>query len=190
VRRSLSKVAQGQQSRCRTLLGLWKVRQLLSRRTFAPTFQVAERRFWEGRHHALKSRASGFCYVADIVLAILELLRRPSGALKSKFTRILYLDLDVHHGDGVAHAFRSSASVLTLSVHFHSPGFIPLSGALEDTGPPSPSSAAYHNLNLALVHGASDDTLSRLFKSCIEPVKQAYAPDAVVIQCGSDGTIP
>ena len=62
-----------------------------------------------GLHHAKKRSASGFCYVNDIVLCILELLRT--------YTRVLYIDIDVHHGDGVEEAFLGTDRVLTFSLH-------------------------------------------------------------------------
>merc|ERR1712198_185400 len=60
-----------------------------------------------GLHHAKKSEASGFCYVNDIVIAILELLK--------VHQRILYIDIDIHHGDGVQEAFYMTDRVMTVS---------------------------------------------------------------------------
>ena len=62
-----------------------------------------------GLHHAKKREASGFCYVNDIVICILELLR--------VYTRVLYVDIDVHHGDGVEEAFFLTNRVMTVSFH-------------------------------------------------------------------------
>ena len=62
-----------------------------------------------GLHHAKKREASGFCYINDLVLAILELLKYPP--------RVLYLDIDVHHGDGVEEAFYLTDRVMTVSFH-------------------------------------------------------------------------
>ena len=62
-----------------------------------------------GLHHAKKSEASGFCYVNDIVLAILELLKFHA--------RVLYIDIDIHHGDGVEEAFYTTDRVMTVSFH-------------------------------------------------------------------------
>ena len=66
-----------------------------------------------GLHHARKSKASGFCYVNDCVLAIVRLLHT--------FQRVLYIDIDVHHGDGVEEAFLISNRVMTLSFHQYDP---------------------------------------------------------------------
>lgn len=62
-----------------------------------------------GLHHAKKSEASGFCYINDIVLAILELLKYHA--------RVLYIDIDIHHGDGVEEAFYTTDRVMTVSFH-------------------------------------------------------------------------
>jgi len=70
-----------------------------------------------GLHHAKKAEASGFCYVNDIVLAILELLKRHA--------RVLYIDIDIHHGDGVEEAFYLTDRVMTLSFHKYGDFFFP-----------------------------------------------------------------
>ncbi|GAA5967732.1 hypothetical protein JCM11641_005748 [Rhodosporidiobolus odoratus] len=166
-----------------------------------------------GRHHAKRGEASGFCYVNDIVLAIMELKRAPRSpppppassdhpsppasppwpppppqTMAKRFSRILYLDLDLHHGDGVESAFFTTPSVLTLSIHLHAPLFFPASGALFSTGPTnSKALGALHALNVALEPGCAGETLERVWKSCVETVVEAYEPDAVVLQCGVDG---
>lgn len=78
-----------------------------------------------GLHHAKKSEASGFCYSNDIVLAILELLKHHK--------RVLYIDIDVHHGDGVEEAFYTTDRVMTVSFHKHGEYF-PGTGDLKGTG--------------------------------------------------------
>ncbi len=79
-----------------------------------------------GLHHAKMSSCSGFCYINDIVLAILELLKRHK--------RVLYIDIDVHHGDGVEEAFYCTDRVMTVSFHEYHRNFFPGTGALSDTG--------------------------------------------------------
>lgn len=152
----------------------------------------------------------------DVVLAILELRLMPPPPSRSPspsstnsrsspvpspppiqapppIRRVLYLDIDLHHGDGVESAFYSSPHTLTLSVHLHAPLFYPSTGSLSSTGPTPPkgssksSPAAHHALNLALHPGLSTPTLLRLFESCIQPIYEIYQPDAVVLQCGCDG---
>jgi len=78
-----------------------------------------------GLHHAKKHEASGFCYLNDCVLAILELL--------TNYQRVLYIDIDVHHGDGVEEAFYITDRVLTCSFHKYG-DFFPGTGALNDIG--------------------------------------------------------
>lgn len=78
-----------------------------------------------GLHHAKKMEASGFCYVNDIVLAILELLKYHN--------RVLYIDIDVHHGDGVEEAFYCTNRVMTVSFHRYG-DFFPGTGDIKDTG--------------------------------------------------------
>lgn len=74
---------------------------------------------------SLQAEASGFCYVNDIVLAILELLKYHS--------RVLYIDIDIHHGDGVEEAFYTTDRVMTLSFHKYG-DFFPGTGDIEDLG--------------------------------------------------------
>lgn len=78
-----------------------------------------------GLHHAKKQEASGFCYVNDIVLAILELLKYHN--------RVLYIDIDVHHGDGVEEAFYTCNRVMTVSFHRYG-DFFPGTGDVKETG--------------------------------------------------------
>lgn len=148
------------------------------------------------RHHAQKARASGFCYVADCILAILSLKKTPpipktlGTSPLSRKNRVMYLDLDLHFSDGVSESFYKSSSganpqVLTLSIHYSSPGFFPPS-PLADL--PSPESPVYDpfTLSMPLRRGASSGTFKRIWR-IVEDVKDAYQPDYVVVQCGLDG---
>lgn len=132
---------------------------------------------WEGGwHHAHRSEAAGFCYVNDVVLGILELRRM--------FRRVLYIDLDVHHGDGVQEAFAGTDKVLTVSVHQYEPGFYPGTGAVNDVGF---GLGRGYSINLPLRSGASDSTFVRVVTNVISDVRERYKPDVVVCQCGADG---
>ena len=133
-----------------------------------------------GLHHAKKTEASGFCYINDIVIAILQLLLH--------HPRVLYIDIDVHHGDGVEQAFWSTDRVMTVSFHKYSPSdFFPGTGALSDTGPENNSSpGAHHALNVPLNDGIDDVQYTQLFKDVIGPCCDIYRPTAIVIQCGAD----
>ncbi|KAI0367212.1 histone deacetylase complex protein [Pilatotrama ljubarskyi] len=149
---------------------------------------------WDGgRHHAQKSRASGFCYVADCVLAILTLKRALPTAPGNPPTkpRVMYLDLDLHFSDGVSKAFHSASSgsvvqqVLTFSIHHAAPGFFPASDLSALSDPSSPSFDPF-TLSLPLERGASNATFLRIWR-IVDGVKSAYRPDYIVVQCGADG---
>lgn len=127
-----------------------------------------------GLHHAKKSEASGFCYVNDIVLAILELLKVHS--------RILYLDIDIHHGDGVEEAFYTTDRVMTVS--FHKFGeYFPGTGHLQDIGQ---HRGKYYSVNVPLKDGIDDEAYEYLFKPIMNKVMEMYQPEAIVFQSGAD----
>lgn len=133
-----------------------------------------------GLHHAMKAKASGFCYVNDIVLAIQLLL--------TQHPRVMYIDIDVHHGDGVETAFHSSDRVLTLSLHKYDPlEYFPGTGGPNSTGPENPHNpGAKHTLNLPLKDGIEDDQYKWLFDSCVKEAVKVFQPTAIVLQCGGD----
>ena len=133
-----------------------------------------------GLHHAKKGEASGFCYVNDIVLAILQLLLY--------HPRVLYIDIDVHHGDGVEQAFWSTDRVMTLSFHkYDKETFFPGTGPLDSTGPADPTRpGAFHSLNVPLHDGVEDDQYVKLFQDVVGMAVHTYRPTAVVLQCGAD----
>ena len=127
-----------------------------------------------GLHHAKKNEASGFCYVNDIVLAILELLK--------VHQRVLYIDIDIHHGDGVEEAFYTTDRVMTVS--FHKFGeYFPGTGHLQDVGQ---HKGKYYSVNVPLKDGIDDESYNLLFKPIMAKVMEMYAPDAVVFQSGAD----
>ncbi|KAJ5406477.1 hypothetical protein N7465_007761 [Penicillium sp. CMV-2018d] len=127
-----------------------------------------------GLHHAKKSEASGFCYVNDIVLGILELLRFKQ--------RVLYVDIDVHHGDGVEEAFYTTDRVMTCSFHKYGEYF-PGTGELRDIGVGQGKNYA---VNFPLRDGITDVTYKSIFEPVIKSVMEWYRPEAVVLQCGGD----
>ncbi|OCK85011.1 hypothetical protein K432DRAFT_422138 [Lepidopterella palustris CBS 459.81] len=127
-----------------------------------------------GLHHAKKSEASGFCYVNDIVLGIIELLRFKQ--------RVLYIDIDVHHGDGVEEAFYTTDRVMTVSFHKYGEYF-PGTGELRDIGV---GNGKYYAVNFPLRDGITDDTYKSVFEPTIKAVMDWYRPEAVVLQCGGD----
>ncbi|KAI9743125.1 MAG: histone deacetylase [Claussenomyces sp. TS43310] len=133
-----------------------------------------------GLHHAKKAEASGFCYMNDIVLAILQLLRH--------HPRVLYIDIDVHHGDGVEEAFMSTDRVLTVSFHkYDREVFFPGTGPLESTGPEIETNpGAHHAINVPLNDGIDDESYTWLFKTIIQSCVDRFQPSAIVLQCGAD----
>lgn len=133
-----------------------------------------------GLHHAKKSEASGFCYINDIVVAILQLLHY--------HPRVLYIDIDVHHGDGVEQAFWSTDRVLCVSFHkYDKEVFFPGTGPLDSTGPIHPDNPGKnYTINVPLNDGIDDGNYQHLFNTIIGQTILHYAPTAVVLQCGAD----
>ena len=111
-----------------------------------------------GLHHAKKSGASGFCYVNDIVLAILELLKY--------HPRVLYIDIDIHHGDGVEEAFYTTDRVMCVS--FHKFGeYFPGTGDIRDIGA---GKGKRYSVNFPLKDGVDDFNYENVFKPVIQKV--------------------
>ncbi|KAJ8929650.1 hypothetical protein NQ314_017633 [Rhamnusium bicolor] len=102
-----------------------------------------------GLHHAKKFEASGFCYVNDIVIGILELLKY--------HPRVLYVDIDVHHGDGTGDMYEIGTE-----------------------------SGRYYSVNVPLKEGIDDASYWQVFKPVISFVMEFYQPTAIVLQCGAD----
>jgi acetoin utilization protein AcuC len=124
-----------------------------------------------GTHHGRRDQASGFCFFNDPVLAILTML---DGGLR----RVLYVDLDAHHGDGVQDAFADDDRVLTISVHEEDRW--PRTGPVQDR-------AGGAARNLPVPPGFNDDELAAAIDHAILPLGRGFAPDALVIQTGADG---
>ena len=144
--------------------------------SFSFSFQAADIAVnWAGGlHHAKKSEASGFCYVNDIVLAILELLKYHQ--------RVLYIDIDIHHGDGVEEAFYTTDRVMTVSFHKYGEYF-PGTGDLRDIGA---GRGKYYSLNFPLRDGIDDQCYEGIFVPVMSRVMELYQPSAIVLQCGAD----
>jgi histone deacetylase 1/2 len=127
-----------------------------------------------GLHHAKKSEASGFCYVNDCVLGILELLK--------KHQRVLYIDIDIHHGDGVEEAFYTTNRVMTCS--FHKFGeYFPGTGDVKDRGYEEGEGYA---INVPLHDGMDDSAYHTIFRPVIAKIMERFQPGAIVLQCGAD----
>jgi acetoin utilization protein AcuC len=124
-----------------------------------------------GTHHGRPDRASGFCYFNDPVLGILAMLDQG-------LTRICYVDVDAHHGDGVQDAFANDERVFTLSVH--ESGRWPYSGKSDDR-------AGGSALNLPVPAGFNDSEMAFLFDEVALPLAARLQPEAIVLQGGADG---
>jgi len=129
-----------------------------------------------GLHHAMRDRASGFCVYDDPAVAIAWLLAQ--GA-----QRVAYVDIDVHHGDGVEAAFYDDPRVLTLSVHESGRTLFPGTGWADQVGD---GDALGTNVNLALPAGTGDAGWLRAFDAVVPPVLRAYRPQVIVSQHGCD----
>jgi acetoin utilization protein AcuC len=129
-----------------------------------------------GMHHARAGSAQGFCYFNDPVLAILR--------LKHAGLRVLYVDLDAHHCDGVEAAFADDPDVLTLSLHMDTRYAYPFNGGgLSDRGT---KSNRYATINVPLPAGTNDDEYRLVFDAVWPRVAERFAPDAIVLQAGAD----
>jgi histone deacetylase 1/2 len=127
-----------------------------------------------GLHHAKKGEASGFCYINDCVLCILELLK--------KYPRVLYIDIDIHHGDGVEEAFYTSDRVMTFSLHKYG-DYFPGTGDVSDLGYGKGKGYA---INFPLHDGMDDEAFVSIFRPIITSIMENFKPGAVCLQCGAD----
>ena len=123
-----------------------------------------------GTHHGRRDRARGFCYFNDLALAVLALL-------DDGVKRILYVDFDAHHGDGVQDAFDGDERVLTVSIH--EGGRWPHSGSVEDRG-------GGNARNMAVPRGLNDSEFELLFETAVLPLADRFEPEAVVVVAGGD----
>lgn len=128
-----------------------------------------------GLHHAKRSEASGFCFVNDIVLAINELLKT--------FARVLYIDIDIHHGDGVQEAFYLTDRVMTLSFHKYGQNFFPGTGDLFEIGS---GPGKFYSVNVPLREGIDDENYQYIFLPVLRSVMTHYQPSVIVLQSGAD----
>ncbi len=130
-----------------------------------------------GMHHAMPDQAHGFCFFNDPALAIQRLRRAGK--------RVLYLDIDAHHGDGVEYAFRHDAGVVTCSLHMDPAYAYPFKGGgLADVG------ELGNAVNLPLPKGTNDDEYAYAFGRLWPAVLEAFRPEAVVVQAGTDILMP
>ena len=134
--------------------------------------------FGGGRHHSFSAKASGFCYVNDIILCI-DCLRQ-----SDKFGKICYIDLDLHHGDAVQEAYYHSDAVFVCSVHCKESGFWPKSGSKEEIGE---SDGKFYNLNVPISQcRLRDSEFVDIISKVCHRINCYFQPDAIVICGGCD----
>ena len=131
--------------------------------------------FSGGLHHAGPARASGFCVFNDAAVLIHALLRRG--------LRVAYVDIDVHHGDGVQWAFYDSDQVLTISLHESGLYLFPGTGFTTEIGE---GPGRGYSANLPLAPFTDDEVYLWAFREVVPPLVEAFGPDIVVSQLGTD----
>mmetsp|Transcript_16279 Transcript_16279/g.19882 ORF Transcript_16279/g.19882 Transcript_16279/m.19882 type:complete len:638 (+) Transcript_16279:186-2099(+) len=171
--------------------------------------------FGGGRHHAHSNKAGGFCYVNDVVLAIQSLIEQEKKCHHSEASakidntteqsksqrthdtstycsqknnqKVLYLDLDIHHCDGVQTAFYETKQVYTISLHRYTPGFYPAStGSIHEKGKFQTDGVGY-NLNIPMPRLCTNQDFINMVRYIVEKVLLEYDPEYVVLCVGADG---
>lgn len=125
-----------------------------------------------GLHHARRKEASGFCVFNDPAMAIAILLER--------FERVAYVDIDLHHGDGVQWIFYDDPRVLTCSIHETGRTLYPGTGFVSETG------NSFTAWNVPLSPNTTGDVWLSAFRGGIMPALRAFSPQAIVLQMGAD----
>lgn len=129
-----------------------------------------------GYHHAGPETAAGFCYINDVVLGCMRLV--------DAGMRVLFLDIDVHHGDGVQAAFYDRRDVMTISLHESGKHLFPGTGFEHEIGE---GDGKGYSVNVPLPVGTYDEAYVRAFRQVAIPLARAYQPDVVVLEVGMDG---
>jgi acetoin utilization protein AcuC len=166
---------------CPVFKGLYDCAALGAGATFEAARLVVEEGFdiafnlAGGWHHAHRAKASGFSYLNDAVLAINWLVARGR--------RVVYLDIDAHHGDGVQEAFYGSDQVLTISLHESGVYFFPGTGFENEIGT---GRGRGYSVNVPLIAHTDDALYMKAFDEVVYPLIAAYDPDVIVTQIGAD----
>jgi acetoin utilization protein AcuC len=130
-----------------------------------------------GLHHAMRKLAHGFCIFNDISVAIQKL------RIKYPNNRIMYLDIDAHHGDGVQDTFYGDSDVLTLSIHQDGHTLFPGTGFMDERGK---NSGIGYSINFPIYPGTYDNVYIDMMTDQIPKIMQAFQPDVLVTQLGAD----
>lgn len=132
--------------------------------------------FGGGMHHASRERASGFCIYNDAALAVARLLA-------SGVSKVAYIDIDAHHGDGTQNIFWDDPRVLTISLHESGLTLFPGTGFSNEIGGAQAQGSA---VNVALPAGTSDGGWLRAFHAVVPQLVAAFGPEVIVSQHGCD----
>ena len=126
-------------------------------------------------HHAMRDRAAGFGIFNDCAIAILDLIEQG--------LKVLYVDIDVHHGDGVQAALYNTDRALTLSIHESGAWLFPGTGAPDEIGI---ERGKGYSVNVPLAPGTDDNIWHSAFDAIVPPVFEAFNPDFLITQLGID----
>jgi acetoin utilization protein AcuC len=132
-----------------------------------------------GLHHAHRKQASGFCIYNDLAIAIRYMQQRYQA-------RVMYIDYDAHHGDGVQWIFYSDPEVLTLSYHESGAFLYPGTGFIEELGE---GDGHGYSVNVPLDPHTEDDSWIQVFSDFVPELADAFKPDVIVLQNGCDGHV-
>lgn len=129
-----------------------------------------------GMHHAHTDRADGFCYYNDVAITV-------KYALAHGIKRILFLDTDVHHPNGVQEAFYSNSDLLLVSLHLSSKYIEPATGEIAEIGE---DEGVGFNVNLPFYPSTRDPTYLETFEKIVPPLWESFDPEMVIWECGAD----
>ena len=128
-----------------------------------------------GLHHAHYDRAAGFCVLNDCAVAVRRLRR--------KFPRVAYIDIDVHHGDGVQESFYSDSNVMTVSIHEGGRTLFPGTGFVEEIGE---GAGEGYSVNVPLAPYTPNEVWISAWREAAMPLLKAFDPEAIFLQMGTD----
>jgi acetoin utilization protein AcuC len=128
-----------------------------------------------GLHHAMAARAAGFCIYNDVAMAI--------HSFREQGMRVAYVDIDVHHGDGVQAMFYDDPSVLTISLHESGRFLFPGTGSIHERGVGAGLGAC---INIPLFPESHDSAYVNAFEAIVPDALRAFRPDVLVVEAGAD----
>ncbi len=133
-----------------------------------------------GLHHAHEDRASGFCVFNDPAMSV--------AYLKSKYhlKRVMYLDIDAHHGDGVMFGFYADPGVLDVDFHEDGRYLFPGTGFTFETGE---NQGEGFKINVSVPPGAGDNSYLMVFNEIVPRLVRGYRPEFILVQCGADSHV-